>query len=411
MSATTEQIVDWLQRKKDPESLIRWLCKRGLDYKTLCHELEQIKLLWCQVHGDSEVQNSSVYQSSVQRIRRNLDDKDDSIKKVVINYLQMPFHQQYKVHTNGMLHNYTGCTAVDAMLHELVVLPPYIQGLRVTCRRLQSKSKKHGHSNVEHKLSATAPTTSSPCDTPAAVREEAALAPSKGATRKQMSPTAGVPDQQSNHIRERNVRQGLKGGDLQTQLANMLEVLKYSRVKPFELACALAFMSGRSLAELMALGHFKNSTVRASPYPEVLFRASNSSKCHSVPLLCDSSAFLEGVDRLRQMKSMQGKDCKDINKSHCKTANTAAKTLLSCSTAVFTDLRIAYTALTFKLYAIRPEGSSDALSSQMKEWLAQCLPLAKLGTSPTFLAQCCTTLLGNCGIALRRWSTCSCIMP
>jgi hypothetical protein len=170
----------------------------------------------------------------------------------------------------------------------------------------------------------------------------------------------------------------------------------------FELACALAFVSGRSLAELMSLGNFSggagdNSIDLASSHPGVLFALQHSklSSCYSIPLLCDTSTFLAGIHRLRQLKVVPSKECKDINKSHCKTANTAAKTLLGCSTAVFTDLRIAYVALTFKLYGNRVDDINEALERQMIAWLANCMPLAKLSTSPAFFAQCCATYLAT----------------
>ena len=93
------------------------------------------------------------------------------------------------------------------------------------------------------------------------------------------------------------------------------------------------------------------------------------------------------------MKVVQGKECKDINKSHCKTANTTAKTLLGSSAAVFTDLRIAYAGLTYKLYGTESDSSNDALENQMQAWLAKCMPLAKMSRSPAFLAQCCANYL------------------
>ena len=144
MSATRDQLVQWLQRNKDPENLIRWLCKRGVDYKTLCHELEQIRNLWCEVYGDAVVQESEAYRSGVQRAFQYLDRMDKSIKKLVIKFLQLPFYQQYKLQAQGMLHDCTGRAAIDAMLNEIVVLPPYIQGLRVTCRASKSTTNVHG---------------------------------------------------------------------------------------------------------------------------------------------------------------------------------------------------------------------------------------------------------------------------
>ena len=86
MSATTEHLVQWLQRNKDPENLIRWLCKRGVDYTTLCHELEQIKNLWCEVYGDAIVQESEAYKSGVQRLDKYLQRKDKSIVQSVTKF-------------------------------------------------------------------------------------------------------------------------------------------------------------------------------------------------------------------------------------------------------------------------------------------------------------------------------------
>jgi Telomere resolvase len=397
MSATTEQLVEWLQRNKDPEKLIRWLCKRGLDYKTLCHELEHITNLWCEVYGDNAVKESVAYKSGVQRIKGYLQRKDNSIVQLVTKSLQLPFHQQYKLQAHGMLHNYTGCAALDALLNELVVLPSYIQGLRVTCRT--SKSTTDVRSTSVQESSAKCGSTSVP-QARVSVTGPPVLARSRGAKRKRM-PSPNTDPAEDSNVAKYKVSKVLQAVDMQAQLSRMVEVLKYSRAKPFELACALAFVSGRSLAELMALGHFSSSEGNSrsktrSPCPQVLFALQHnrdSKQCYSIPLLCDNSTFLAGIERLRQMKVVQGKQCKDINKSHCKTANTAAKNLLGCSTAVFTDLRVAYAALTFELYGNESQGSNEALESQMHTWLVKCLPLSKLGRSPSFLTQCCSTYL------------------
>ena len=62
---------------------------------------------------------------------------------------------------------------------------------------------------------------------------------------------------------------------------------------------------------------------------------------------------------------------------------------------MFTDLRIAYVALTFKLYGNSVDDINEALERQMIAWLANCMPLAKLSTSPAFLAECCATYLAH----------------
>jgi hypothetical protein len=399
MAATTEQLVNWLERNKDPENLVRWLCKRNVDYKTLCHELEQITNLWCEVYGDAIVQKREAYRSGVQRIENYLQRRDNGINnKLVTKFLQLPFCQQRHLQAQGMLHDYTDCAAIDAMLNELVVLPPYIQGLRVTCRA--SKSTTKVYNATQQAVSAQAASAGSPFDASAAARKQAAPAPSTGAKRKRLPSPDREPAKKDGAVTKGKLSKVQQAGVMQTQLAKMLEVLQYSRAKPFELACALAFVSGRSLAELMAVGHFSigdNSIDPASLCPGVLFRShkANSSSCCAIPLLCDSSTFLAGIDRLRRMKVVQGKECKDINKSHCKTANTAAKTLLGCNTGVFTDLRVAYAALTYKLHGHESGSSNGALERQMQAWLAKCLPLTKLSTSPAFLTQCCAAHLAT----------------
>ena len=346
--------------------------------------------MWCKT-----VKKSDGYHLCVQRLDKSVSHLDTSINKLVKKFLQLPFCQQYHLQAQGMLHDYTGCAAIDAMLNELVVLPPYIQGLRVTCRGPKSTTKAHSVTQQAKSGSMNVPDAGEPVTGPGA------LDPMKCAKRKRMSLPDREPAEMDGNVIKHKVSKVLQTVDVQTQLAKMLEVLKYSRAKPFELACALAFVSGRSLAELMALGHFSssagdNSIDPASSHPRVLFalQHSNSSSCYSMPLLCDSSTFLAGIHRLRQLKVVQSKECKDINKSHCKTANTAAKTLLGCSTAVFTDLRIAYAALTYKSHG-NGSDSHEALERHMQAWLAQCLPLTKLSKSPAFLAQCCATHLAH----------------
>ena len=85
-----------------------------------------------------------------------------------------------------------------------------------------------------------------------------------------------------------------------------------------------------------------------------------------------------------------------MNKSHCKTANTAAKALLGCSTAVFTDLRAHYAALTYTMCASDKFDSAPA--TEMKEWVSTCMPLTRITKSAAFVAKC-QHLVEHCGIS------------
>eukprot|EP00953_Heterococcus_sp_UTEX-ZZ885_P013539 7736-Heterococcus_DN1.PRE.1 len=66
---------------------------------------------------------------------------------------------------------------------------------------------------------------------------------------------------------------------------------------------------------------------------------------------------------------------------------------IDTAAAVFTNLRVAYAALTCKLYGNESNTINEALERQMQAWLAQCLPLTKLSKSPVFLNQCCAICL------------------
>ncbi|KAG5184270.1 hypothetical protein JKP88DRAFT_289968 [Tribonema minus] len=144
---------------------------------------------------------------------------------------------------------------------------------------------------------------------------------------------------------------------------DMLATVDYSRPKVFELVCALAFMCGRSLAELMATGQFSAAERERerAPYPWVLFQASPSSKTEVILLLCGSHSFLNGLKRLRSMKQVaSAASCKNINSRFCKSANTAAKTVLGVASSAFSDVRALYVGLTLALY-----GSAKTTSKQM----------------------------------------------
>ena len=401
MSASTEQLVKWLHLHKDPYILIRWLCQRGLDYKALCHELQQIKSLWCQTHGDNTVKESETYKSGVQRIDRYLNSMDRSINKRVTNFLNLPFCQQRHLQDTGKLSNYTSCTQIDSMLNDLVVLPPYIQGLQVTCRPIAAKNTSNVHDCAEVAESVQPASTFSHCDTSASTQTQTARAPSKGRKRRRTS----SPDSASTHKVVHNAQvqariPAAKTVDMHAQLPKMLEVLKYSRAKPFELACALAFMSGRSLAEVMATGQFSRSLPVCglpSSCPNVIFslKTADPNSHYTVPLLCEASSFLTGVHRLRRMTGVEANSCKEINKSHCKTANTAAKSVLCSSSAVFSDLRAAYAALTFAQYGQKGKSNGDQLriNTDMKDWINECMPLASVTKAAAFRAKCCSTYL------------------
>jgi hypothetical protein len=121
-------------------------------------------------------------------------------------------------------------------------------------------------------------------------------------------------------------------------------MLSYDRVKYFDLLCALAFFSGKSLAELAGTGDFHAGISKRSVV------CTTSKEAHldigtsvtETPLLCCSAeAFLRGVAKLRSMKNMEDKTTSAINQRLSKAANAAARSLIGRG-RVFSDLRGAW---------------------------------------------------------------------
>ena len=391
MSAQSDRLVMWLQQEQDPEALVRFLCKPRPRFDDLCHQLEEIKLLWCKMYGDNVVKSSHVYQEGIKSVqhyvRETLQDQKSSTETAssIAHFLQLSYVQQNQLQVQGVLQHYTGYTAVNDMLQNLIALPPYVRGLRVMCSQVDIKRSRCDN--------ATSPDGETPPNTCATA------APIAGLKRKQTE-TRSPPAIDRHHKGEHALSDGVTECSPQTQLVKMLEVLQYSRAKPFELVCALAFVSGRSLAELMVLGQFSKSVdaQAASWCHTVLFRVgtTDTTENHAITLLCDAGSFLAGVTRLRRMKAADGKQCKQVNKSHCKTANTAAKALLGCSTAVFTDLRAYYAALTYTMSANRKLDSTPA--TELQAWTAECMPLTRITKSVAFIAKC-QHLVEHCGMS------------
>eukprot|EP00953_Heterococcus_sp_UTEX-ZZ885_P015323 8630-Heterococcus_DN1.PRE.1 len=121
---------------------------------------------------------------------------------------------------------------------------------RVTCRASKSTTDVR---NTSVQASSAKCDSSSVPQARVSVTGPHASAPSKGENRKRMPSPDIAPAKKSSQSTKQNVSKLPQMIDIEAQLPKMLEVLKYSRAKPFELACALAFVSGRSLAELMAL--------------------------------------------------------------------------------------------------------------------------------------------------------------
>ncbi|KAG5179494.1 hypothetical protein JKP88DRAFT_326478 [Tribonema minus] len=87
-----------------------------------------------------------------------------------------------------------------------------------------------------------------------------------------------------------------------------------------------------------------------------------------IPLLCTPPTFLSGLRRLREAKpAAVGMSATGIHSSYAKGANAAAKALLGDPQCVFGDLRVAFAALTHKLYCHGRGGGRTATAKAKAE--------------------------------------------
>ena len=95
------------------------------------------------------------------------------------------------------------------------------------------------------------------------------------------------------------------------QIDSMASTIGYPRAHSFELACALSFVSGRVLPELVgAVVQFSPSI--HGPYGSQVKHGDlegYQGTVSRIPLLCEYDHFIEGVHRLRGMKDASHLTC------------------------------------------------------------------------------------------------------
>ena len=356
-SIVVQEAADMLQTDQDPTALKEYVqnqMQEG-DHSTV---LANIRSLWRQKHGDSVVKRSEGYRHGVCCVARRLNelasdtdtaatdiDTARNVKARVLEFLQLSFSEQYSmlgILSDATDASYTGCRKVDALLRNITAMPAYVEALRAECQEPTSVVSTVASADAAQSVS-----------------------------------------------------------DTVQHLPMMLSVLTYPRARPFELLCALAYVSGRSLAELVSLGNFKAAadeqrTVSSSFHPCIAFTVKCTQQTEScvIPLLCDAEIFLAAVQRLRQAFASHVRTCQAINNSHCKTVNAAAKALLGGEQYMFTDLRVAYAVLTFMRYGKTPEAAdgSDICESALTAWILRCMPLCRLARNARFRGKCFCTL-------------------
>jgi hypothetical protein len=380
------QLADWLEHTKQAQPVINCLMGRLPELAAegampLPEASLVIIALWCDQHGTEALTVSTEYKQGMASLKQALKQlrqtATEDRQQAKVAHARRKCQELLQLGTAGQLHliqsgaleqtaamSYTGSRTLDAILRSMLVLPPYVTDLKA----LACEAERTVGTVVGSTASASI-----------AKADDAEITP-------RITPRPPIQKAGPAVVGHRDTGDTEVAGAESSLAVQMHSVLSYERAKAFELVCTLAFMSGRSVAELLCTGEFRaaGSTER----PNVLqFRAPTGQAAaawHKVVLLCKATPFLSALGRLRASTQLPAHtSVSSINRSHCKTANTAAKALLGDKTAVFTDLRAAYVVHSFQKTQTAP-----ATAVNLQAWAAQCLPLSRLPTAPLFLQKC-----------------------
>jgi hypothetical protein len=340
-------------------------------------QLDAVRYLWRHMYGDQVIKSSAEYKSEFKKIKQHVQrmqkqahtaeqqEEWDDARDDVLDFYDLSYAEQYDTCKHGTT-GYTGLPSIDSMLCSLVRMPAYVQALR--CNSPRSVTSGGSRSSAQDSEEGS---------------EDSSESSGSELSSDYTSVCSGSNSESSQSSRESQppAMQSESTHNIDSMVSDMLAIMQYPRCKYIELVCALAFMSGRSLADIVSVGEFAKGKPHQHFAHSMSFKSPESSSHHTLPVLCDTVTFLQALKRLRQMRPLAHTERRLINNSHSKSANTAVKSLLG-SGFVFTDLRAQYAAATYLLFGVQ---SGWPLQKWVKKVAAGgCRAMA----TPAFLAKC-----------------------
>jgi hypothetical protein len=373
-----EHCASLLQHTRDGASVVRYLARHSTSAK-LPSQLRQVRDLWCRKYGDAAVKTSVVYKRQLKSIEQYVERMLNEVytqkmqqhwKDVyedVFDFAEMSFAEQFSTCASRSTASYTGQQDVDAMLCKLAKLPVYVQDLHLGTYAAQDRRRQDDETSD----------SASSSDDAASDSDRSSDDDASGSS--ECSSLSSVTSSSPNRT---PVRHGTAHRKVESVIEEMVQIMQYPRCKYFDLVCALAFMCGRSLADIVSLGQFSKGTGRAEYMDSIRFIDSDdSSSAYTLPLLCNAPVFLKALAKLRQMRPAVASDRRLVNNSHSKSGNTAVKRLLG-DQYVFTDLRARYAAATFLLYG-------RAQRRPLEDWVQETVAGgSRIMSTPSFFVKC-----------------------
>ncbi|CAN0559404.1 unnamed protein product, partial [Ectocarpus sp. 12 AP-2014] len=274
MDQTIATCSRWLEDNEDPDEVIEAL--RKLHPTSLNKNMRKVRLQWMETYGASH--NAGPVRNELRSVVRRIKREASKAKKMEgqRNYLKQLKTAEERVLTFAKLdlpakwsarrkvysrrNSFSGLTEVDEHLRVVQLLPDFVSRLELTPEE-KSLPRKKRRDALEAR-----------CERGVVVNA--------------------------------------------TELIDLMSsIIKYPRANYFELVCALSFISGRGLPELLGAAEF--SPCEGNPHVAVV---STGAVETVVPILCEFEEFFEGLERIRGIKDTAHLTAAEINQRFSKSA-------------------------------------------------------------------------------------------
>jgi cobalamin biosynthesis Mg chelatase CobN len=246
-----QQCAVQLQETQNAAAVIYNLA-RHCSSDVLQDQLDAVRYLWRHMYGDQVVKSSAEYKSEFKKIKQHVqrmqkqahtaeqqEEWDDACDDVLDLY-DLSYAEQYdacKHCTTG----YTGLPSIDSMLCSLVRMPAYVQALR--CNSPRSATSGGSRSSAQDSDEGSADSSESSGSELSSDSTSVCSGSDSESTHSSLESQPPAMQSESTH-------------NIECMVSDMLAIMQYPRCKYFELVCALAFMSGGSLADIVSVGDF-----------------------------------------------------------------------------------------------------------------------------------------------------------
>ena len=322
---TVSECAKWLEEHENPGEVLEVL--RSLHPGSLSKNVGRVRMEWIQTYGPSH--NNGAVRSDLRRVLKVIKREASVAKRtrgqnkyfkqlkragdrvVAFSKLDLPGKWSARNAIHSRKESFAGLVEIDELLRRVHLLPPYVSRLELT-------------------------------------REEKSL-----------------PRIKRREALEAKCEHGftVKASGL---IDTMESIIRYPRANYFELACALSFVSGRGVPELLGSAQFlpcEESKRVACVHSSIAAR---------IPILCEYGDFIEGIERLRGMKDTSRLTAAEINQRYSKSANVSARKLLvnGGDRHTFSDFKVMHAAISYELF----QGHGLDFEGWVKVACGQCSP-------------------------------------